>query len=401
MLENIYVSKMNNLPEYIFAQVSSQKMNLRRKGEDIIDFSMGNPDGATPQHIIDKLIEASQNPNNHGYSSSIGIYKLRVAICDWYKRKYNVDLDPEDEAVVTMGSKEGYVHLIQAIANPGDVAIVPEPTYPIHAYAFMLAGVNSIKVEISFNDKFDLDEEDLLEKIKKAVKESVPKPKFILINFPNNPTSVTATTNFYEKIVAYAKTENLIIISDIAYADITYDGYKTPSLLSVKGAKDVAVECFTLSKSYNMAGWRVGFVVGNKTLVKSLQKIKKWIDYGMYTPIQVAATVALNGDQSCVEEIREVYAQRKDILIDKFAQAGWEINHPKATMFTWAKIPDKFLHLGSVEFAKQLMEKAGVAVSPGIAFGHYGDEYVRIAFLENNKRITQASKNLKRFFAKS
>ena len=397
MLENIHVSKIHNLPEYIFAEVSSFKMNLRRKGEDIIDFSMGNPDGATPKHIIDKLIEASQNPKNHGYSSSIGIYKLRLAICDWYKRKYDVDLDPEDEAVVSMGSKEGYVHLVQAISNPGDVAIVPEPTYPIHAYAFMIAGVNARKVEINFNDKFDLDEEDLLEKIKRAIKESVPTPKFIVINFPNNPTTVTASESFYKKIVALAKKEKLIIISDIAYADITYDGYKTPSILSVPGAKDVAVECFTMSKSYNMAGWRVGFIVGNATLVKSLQKIKKWIDYGMFTPMQVAATVALNEDQSCVEDIRKIYENRKNVLINKFAKAGWQINAPKATMFTWAKIPNEFLHLGSLEFSKQIMEQAGVAVSPGIAFGHYGDEYVRIAFLENAKRISQASKNLKKF----
>jgi len=398
MLQNIYVSKIDNLPEYIFAQVSSHKMNLRRSGEDIIDFSMGNPDGATPKHIVNKLIEASKNPKNHGYSSSIGIYKLRLAICNWYKNRYGVTLDPDDEAVVTMGSKEGYVHLVQAITNPGDVAIVPEPTYPIHTYAFMLAGVNSIKIEISFNENFELDEDDFLGKITKALRESVPKPKFIIINFPNNPTTVTASLRFYTKIIALAKKENLIVISDIAYADITYDGYKTPSLLEVKGAKDVAVECFTLSKSYNMAGWRVGFIVGNTTLIKSLQKIKKWIDYGMYTPIQVASTVALDGNQDCVSDITDIYAKRKNTLIDKFDKAGWSINHPKATMFTWAKIPDKFAHLGSLEFSKQLMEKAKIAVSPGIAFGHCGDQYVRIAFLENQKRISQAAKNLKQFF---
>ena len=275
MLHNIYASKMNQLPNYVFAEVSSHKMNLRRLGEDIIDFSMGNPDGPTPAHIIDKLIEASKKGKNHGYSNSIGIYKLRLAITKWYKDRFGVQLDPDDEAVITMGSKEGYVHLVHAITNPGDVAIVPEPTYPISAYAFMLAGVTARKVPIVFNDTYELDEDDLLYRIQIAIKESVPKPKFVSVNFPHNPTTVTATEEFYRKLVQLAKKEQFVIISDIAYADICYDGYETPSILSIPGAKDVSVECFTLSKSYNMAGWRVGFVVGNPMMVKALQKIKK------------------------------------------------------------------------------------------------------------------------------
>ena len=389
--------KMKRLPNYVFAEVGELKMGLRRDGEDIIDFSMGNPDGPTPQHIVDKLTEAAQKPKNHGYSSSYGIYKLRLAMANWYKRKYNVDINPDSEVVATMGSKEGYVHLVQAITNAGDMAIVPEPTYPIHAYAFMLAGGGVRKTELIYDEDRNLDEDAFFESIAVALKESVPRPKYVLVNFPHNPTSVTVTSEFYQKLVDMAKAENFMIISDIAYADLTFDGYTTPSILQAEGAKDVAVESFTLSKSYNMAGWRVGFVVGNPKLVSALKKIKGWLDYGMFTPIQVAATIALDGPQECVEDIKETYRKRRDVLVEAFNDAGWPMKAPKASMFIWAKIPDVALHLGSKEFSMQLLTKAGIAVSPGIGFGNYGDNYVRIALIENEKRIRQAAKNVKAY----
>ncbi|EJF06221.1 aspartate/tyrosine/aromatic aminotransferase [Thiovulum sp. ES] len=399
MFDEFQFEKIHRLPKYIFAEINDIKMRERRAGKDIIDFSMGNPDGDTPQHIVDKLVEAAQKKGNYRYSASKGIYKLRLAIADWYKRKYDVDLDPNSETVATMGSKEGYVHLVEAITNVGDMAIVPEPTYPIHTYAFTLAGGAVRKMEIKFDKKYNLDEDAFFEDLKIAIAESVPKPKYVLVNFPHNPTTVTVTQNFYERLVALAKEERFYIISDIAYADLTFDGYKTPSILSVEGAKDVAVESFTLSKSYNMAGWRVGFVVGNKKLIGALEKIKSWLDYGMFTPIQVAATVALNGDGSCVEDIRQKYEDRRDFLIKSFAGAGWEIESPRATMFVWARLPEKVRHLGSLEFSKRLLLEAEVAVSPGVGFGSYGDEYVRIALIENRNRIKQASKNIKKFLS--
>jgi len=389
--------KMKRLPNYVFAEVGELKMALRRDGEDIIDFSMGNPDGPTPQHIVDKMIEAVAKPKNHGYSASHGIYKLRLAMANWYRRKYNVQIDAESEVVATMGSKEGYVHLVQAITNAGDMAIIPEPTYPIHSYAFMLAGGGVRKTELIYDEDRNLDEDKFFESIDIALKESVPRPKYVLVNFPHNPTSVTISDGFYQRLVDMAKEENFFVISDIAYADLTFDGYKTPSILSAKGAKEVAVESFTLSKSYNMAGWRVGFVVGNPTLVGALKKIKGWLDYGMFTPIQVAATVALDGDQDCVVQITENYRKRRDVLVESFNDAGWAMKAPRASMFIWAKIPDVALHLGSKEFSKQLLSKAGIAVSPGIGFGNYGDNYVRIALIENEKRIRQAAKNVKKY----
>ena len=392
-----HFERIERLPNYIFAVVNDLKMQARRAGEDIIDFSMGNPDGPTPKHIVDKLIEASQKPKNHGYSVSKGIYKLREAITNWYARRYNVTFDPETEAVATMGSKEGYVHLAQAVTNVGDVAIVPDPTYPIHSYAFMLAGASVRKTELKYNEKYELDEDAFFEDLERAMIESVPKPKFLVLNFPHNPTTVTVTKEFYQRAVDFAKKENLWIISDIAYADITFDGYKTPSIFEAEGAKDVAVESFTLSKSYNMAGWRVGFLVGNKTLIGAVQKYKSWIDYGMFTPIQVAATIALNGPQDCVAEITNTYKKRRDVLLDSFKKAGWEINKNNATMFVWAKIPQKCQYMGSLEFSKRLLTEAKVAVSPGIGFGKYGDKYVRIALIENEKRIRQAAKNIKSF----
>jgi len=398
MFDEIQFNTINRLPNYVFAEINEIKMKARRRGEDIIDFSMGNPDGNTPSHIVQKLIETAKKPKNNRYSVSKGIYKLRLAICDWYKRKYGIDLDPETEAVATMGSKEGYVHLSQAITNPGDVAIVPEPAYPIHTHAFIIAGGNVVKMNFNFNDKYELDYESFFDNLNQAIKDSMPKPKFVVVNFPHNPTTVTVKKDFYERLVALAKKERFYILSDIAYADLTYDGYKTPSIFEVEGAKNVAVESFTLSKSYNMAGWRVGFIVGNPKLVGALQKIKSWFDYGMFTPIQVAATVALNGPDDCVKEITEIYRKRRDVLLKSFENAGWKIDKPNATMFIWAKIPEEFRYLGSMEFSKELLQEAKVAVSPGIGFGEHGDEYVRIALIENHNRIRQAARNIKHYF---
>jgi len=397
VFDEINFETIDNLPDYVFAEVGKLKMDLRRNGKDIIDFSMGNPDGPTPKHIVNKLIEASKNDKNHGYSSSIGIYKLRLAISTWYKRKYNVDIDPNDEAVVTMGSKEGYVHLIQAITSPNDVAIVPEPTYPIHAYAFSICGASVRRMGFEFNEKYELNEEKFLFDLSNSIDRNGIKAKFVLINFPHNPTCVTVSEDFYVKLIALAKKKRFYIISDIAYADLTFDGYQTPSALQPKGAKDVCIESFTLSKSYNMAGWRVGFFCGNPKLVGALGKLKSWTNYGMFTPIQVASTIALNGPSKCVEDIAMVYKKRRDVLIDSFKNANWDLNTPQSTMFIWAKIPDKFLEMKSLEFAKLLLDKANVAVSPGGSFGEYGDEYVRIALLENKNRIRQAGKNIKKF----
>jgi len=397
MFDEIQFNTITRLPNYVFAQINEIKLNARRAGEDIIDFSMGNPDGPTPKHVVNKLIESARKPKNYGYSASKGIYKLRLAITDWYKRKYGVDLDPESEAVAVMGSKEGYVHLVQAITNQGDVAIVPGPAYPIHTHAFIIAGANVVKTPLVYDDKFKLDEDRFFYDLEVTFKTSIPKPKFVVVNFPHNPTTVTVEQSFYDRLVAYAKQERFYIISDIAYADITFDGYKTPSIFQTEGAKDVAVESFTLSKSYNMAGWRVGFFVGNPKMIGALQKIKSWFDYGMFTPIQVAATIALNEDQTCVEDITKKYEKRRDVLCETFTRAGWEIKKPRSTMFVWAKLPEKVAHLKSMEFSKQLLTEAKVAVSPGIGFGELGDDYVRIALIENEKRIRQAARNIKQY----
>ncbi|MFY4755587.1 LL-diaminopimelate aminotransferase [Campylobacter jejuni] len=397
MFDEIRFNTIERLPNYVFAEVNAIKMAARRAGEDIIDFSMGNPDGKTPQHIIDKLCESANKDKTSGYSTSMGIYKLRLAICNWYKRKYNVNLDPENEVVATMGSKEGFVNLARAIINPGDVAIVPTPAYPIHTQAFIIAGGNVAKMPLAYNEKFELDENQFFENLHKTLNESIPRPKYIVVNFPHNPTTVTCEKSFYERLIATAKKERFYIISDIAYADLTYDDYKTPSILEIEGAKDVAVETYTLSKSYNMTGWRVGFVVGNKRLVSALKKIKSWFDYGMYTPIQVAATVALDGDQTCVDEIRATYDKRIHILLEAFENAGWKLQKPRASMFVWAKLPESKRHLKSLEFSKQLLQRASVAVSPGVGFGEAGDEYVRIALIENENRIRQAARNIKKY----
>ncbi|EPS3560496.1 LL-diaminopimelate aminotransferase [Campylobacter jejuni] len=397
MFDEIRFNTIERLPNYVFAEVNAIKMAARHAGEDIIDFSMGNPDGKTPQHIIDKLCESANKDKTSGYSTSMGIYKLRLAICNWYKRKYNVNLNPENEVVATMGSKEGFVNLARAIINPGDVAIVPTPAYPIHTQAFIIAGGNVAKMPLAYNEKFELDENQFFENLHKTLNESIPRPKYVVVNFPHNPTTVTCEKSFYERLIATAKKERFYIISDIAYADLTYDDYKTPSILEIEGAKDVAVETYTLSKSYNMAGWRVGFVVGNKRLVSALKKIKSWFDYGMYTPIQVAATIALDGDQTCVDEIRATYDKRMHILLEAFENAGWKLQKPRASMFVWAKLPESKRHLKSLEFSKQLLQRASVAVSPGVGFGEAGDEYVRIALIENENRIRQAARNIKKY----
>ena len=397
MFDEIQFDRMNRLPKYVFAEVNDLKMAERRAGADVIDFSMGNPDGDTPEHIREKLVESAQKTKTHGYSTSKGIPKLLMAIADWYKRRYGCDLDPMTECVATMGSKEGYAHLAYAITNPGDTAVVPDPTYPIHEYAFILAGGNVAKFGIAFDDNYRLDEDKFFGDLKKVFQETSPRPKYVLVNFPHNPSTATVTPEFYERLVAMAKQERFYVISDIAYGDITFGGYKTPSIMSVEGAKDVAVESFTLSKSYNMAGWRVGFFVGNKKLIGALQKIKSWLDYGMFTPIQVAATVALNGDQQCVKDITDKYDHRQDVLIEAFSRAGWEIKKNEASMFSWAKIPECAAHLGSLEFSKRLLKEAGVAVAPGIGFGQHGEGWVRIALIENDNRIRQAAKNIKKF----
>ncbi len=397
MFDEIEFDKIKRLPKYVFAAINEIKLEMRRNNEDVIDFSMGNPDGKTPEHIIQKLCEAAQKDKNQGYSVSRGIYKLRLAICNWYKRTYGVDLDPESEACVTMGSKEGYVHLVQAIANPGDNAIVAEPAYPIHYYAFILNGANVSTFGLKWNDEMELDVEDFFANIKRVLKEVMPRPKFVVVNFPHNPTTIIVYKEFYERLVAMAKQERFYIISDIAYAELCFDGFKTPSILEIPGAKDVAVESYTLSKTYNMAGWRVGFVVGNKKIIQALQKIKSWIDYGIYTPLQIASTIALDGDQSCVEEIRDKYEKRMEVLIKSFKEAGWEMKKPKASMFIWAKLPECVGDMGSLEFSKRLLKEAKIAVSPGVGFGDYGEGYVRIALIENEKRIRQAARNLKAF----
>lgn len=397
MFDEIEFDKIKRLPKYVFAAINEIKLEMRRNNEDVIDFSMGNPDGKTPEHIIQKLCEAAQKDKNQGYSVSRGIYKLRLAICNWYKRTYGVELDPETEACVTMGSKEGYVHLVQAIANPGDNAIVAEPAYPIHYYAFILNGANVSTFGLKWNEDMELDVDDFFTNLKRVLREVMPRPKFVVVNFPHNPTTIVVYKAFYERLVAMAKQERFYIISDIAYAELCFDGFKTPSVLEIEGAKDVAVESYTLSKTYNMAGWRVGFVVGNKKIIQALQKIKSWIDYGIYTPLQIAATIALEGDQSCIEDIKGKYEKRMEVLIQSFGEAGWKMKKPKASMFIWAKLPQCVGDMGSLEFSKRLLKEAKIAVSPGVGFGDYGEGYVRIALIENEKRIRQAVRNLKAF----
>ncbi len=386
-------SRMYRLPPYVFAQVNALKMERRRAGDDIIDLGMGNPDLPAPKHIIDKLVEAARKSHNHRYSASRGITKLREAISSWYKRRYDVDIDPESEAVVTIGAKEGLSHLVLVLISPGDVVFAPNPTYPIHPYSAIIAGGDVRSIPIGTDRNF-------LEDLQLAMKQTWPKPKLMVISFPHNPTTAVVDLDFFRKIVDFAKENGIIVIHDLAYADLTFDGYQAPSFLQVPGAKDVGVEFFSMSKSYSMAGWRVGFCVGNPEIVGALTRIKSYLDYGVFQPIQIAATVALNGDQSCVQEIVNVYRSRRDVLVDGLNRIGWKIEKPKGTMFVWAHIPEQFRHMGSVEFSKYLIEEGKVAVSPGLGFGSYGDDYVRFALVENEMRTKQAIRGLRKALQK-
>lgn len=383
-------NRIKRLPPYVFSIVNSLKIEARRQGKDIIDLGMGNPDGATPKHIVDKLVGAARNPKNHRYSASKGITQLRNAICEWYLRRYDVILDSELEAVVTIGSKEGLSHLVLATIGPGDVVMTPTPAYPIHPYSVIIAGgeVRSVPIGPGI---------DFFEEMEKAYKSSLPRPKMLIINFPHNPTTmVVEGLDFFKKVVDFAGKNDLIVLHDLAYADLCFDGYKAPSFLQVPGAKDVGVEFFSMTKSYSMAGWRVGFCVGNQEIVGALSKIKSYLDYGMFQPIQIASIIALRGPQECVEEIRKTYESRRNALIKGLRRAGWDVPPPKATMFVWAEIPKPFKKIGSLEFCKLLITEGGVAVSPGIGFGEGGDKYVRFALVENEHRIRQATKGIKK-----
>lgn len=388
-LEEVF-PRIKRLPPYVFAEVNNLKMEARRRGEDIIDLGMGNPDLPTPRHIVDKLIEAAQKPHNHRYSASRGIRKLREAIANWYKRRFDVDIDPETEAVVTIGSKEGFAHLMLVMLGPGDSALVPNPTYPIHSYGIVIANADVHSIPLIENC-------DFFEELTKAVKKAWPRPKLLVISFPHNPTTKVVDLEFFQKIVDFAKENKIWIIHDFAYADLVYDGYVAPSFLQAKGAKDVGVEFFSMSKSYNMPGWRVGYCVGNAKIISALTRIKSYLDYGIFQPIQIASIIALNGSQECVQQTVQIYKERRDVLVEGLNRIGWSVEKPKATMFVWAKIPEKFRHLGSIEFSLRLIREAKVAVSPGIGFGEYGDEYVRFALVENPHRIRQAIRGIRRF----
>lgn len=384
-------SRIDRLPPYVFNITAELKMAARRRGEDIIDFSMGNPDGPTPPHIVEKLVQVVQREDTHGYSTSRGIPRLRRAITNWYKKRYAVDLDPETEAIVTIGSKEGLAHLMLATLDQGDMVLVPNPSYPIHIYGAVIAGAQVRSVPL-------IPGVDFFVELEKAIRESIPKPKMMILGFPSNPTAQCVELEFFERVVALAREHNIIVIHDLAYADIVYDGWTAPSIMQVEGARDVAVEFFTLSKSYNMAGWRVGFMVGNQELVSALARIKSYHDYGSFTPVQVAAIAALEGDQQCVLDIAEKYRQRRNVMVKGLHEIGWMVEKPKASMYIWAKIPEAYAHLGSLEFAKKLLADAKISVSPGVGFGDYGDDYVRFALIENLDRSRQALRGIKSMF---
>lgn len=383
--------RMTRLPPYIFAAVNEIKMEARRQGEDIVDLGMGNPDIPTPKHIVDKLVEAAQKGPNHRYSASMGITKLRHAIGDWYKRRYDVELDPDEETIVTIGAKEGLSHLVLATISPGDVVFAPNPTYPIHPYSVIISGGDLRSIPIGPGRDFF---EDLLT----ATKQTWPSPRMLIISYPHNPTTAVVDIDFFQKIVEFCREHNMHVVHDFAYADLVFDGYTPPSFLQVPGAKDVGVELFSLSKSYSMPGWRVGFCVGNRDLVAALRRIKSYLDYGMFQPIQIAAIIALNGPNDCVREIVETYKERRDVLVDGLNRIGWQIEKPKGTMFVWGRIPEKYRKMGSLAFSKMLIKEAKVAVSPGIGFGEYGDDYVRFALVENPHRTRQAIRGIKQIF---
>ena len=385
---------VRRLPPYVFEQVNRLKASARAAGADIIDLGMGNPDLPTPAHIVEKLAETARRDDTHGYSASRGITGLRKAQAAYYGRRFGVKLDPNSQVIVTIGSKEGFANMAQAITAPGDVILVPNPTYPIHEFGFLLSGAAMRHLPAGTG-------EDFLRSVERACKHTIPAPLALVLSYPSNPTAMTADLDFYKEAIALAKKLDLIVLSDIAYAEIYFDGNPPPSVLQVPGAIDIAVEFTSLSKTYNMPGWRMGFAVGNERLIAALARIKSYLDYGAFTPIQVAASAALNGPQECVEEIRATYKSRRDCLVDSFARAGWNIPPPPATMFAWAPVPEPFKELGSVEFAKLLIEKASVAVSPGLGFGEYGEGFIRIALVENEHRIRQAARNLKKFLAQA
>jgi alanine-synthesizing transaminase len=385
--------RIRRLPPYVFNVVGELKLQARRAGEDIVDFSMGNPDGPTPPHVIDKLIEATGKMPNHRYSVSRGIYKLRVAICDWYRRRYGVECDPDAEAIVTIGSKEGLGHLALAVLGPGDVVLCPNPTYPIHQYSVIIAGADVRSIPLMPGG-------DFMGHLVEALRLMWPKPKMLILNFPHNPTTEVVDIEFFRRIVGFARDNDMIVVHDLAYADLAFDGYQPPSFLQVPGAREVGIEFFTLSKSYNMPGWRVGFAVGNRELVAALARIKSYLDYGIFQPVQIAAIAALNGPQDCVTDICERYQQRRDVLCNGLDRAGWPVAKPKATMFVWAPIPEPFVEMGSLEFSKFLLREAKVAVSPGIGFGDYGDGFVRFALIENEHRTRQAIRGIRRALQK-
>jgi alanine-synthesizing transaminase len=386
-------SRINRLPPYVFNITGDLKADARRRGEDIIDFGMGNPDGATPQHIVDKMIEAARKSDTHRYSLSRGIPRLRRAIANWYERRYHVGIDPDTESIVTIGSKEGIAHLCLATLDQGDVVLVPNPSYPIHIYGPVIAGANIRSMAIHDTDSF-------LAELEQTIPLMYPKPKMLILNFPANPTTQCVDLAFFERVVALCRQHSIWLVHDLAYADIVFDGFRAPSILEIPGAKDIAVEFFTLSKSYNMPGWRVGFMVGNKTLVSALARIKSYFDYGTFTPIQVASILALEGPQECVSEICENYRGRRDVLVQGLNKLGWEVALPKATMFVWAPIPEPYRHLGSLEFSTLLLKEAKVAVSPGIGFGEYGDGHVRFSLIENEERTRQALRGIRHMFQK-
>ena len=384
-------ARIDRLPPYVFNITAERKMAARRRGDDIVDMSMGNPDGATPPHIVAKLTEAAQRPDTHGYSASKGIPRLRRAIARWYQQRYAVDIDPDSEAIVTIGSKEGLAHLMLATLDRGDTVLVPDPSYPIHIYGAVIAGADIRSVPMA-------PDVDFFAELEKTIRGSYPKPKMIVIGFPSNPTAQCVELDFFERVIALAKKHDIFVVHDLAYADIVFDGWKAPSIMQVAGAKDIAVEFFTLSKSYNMAGWRIGFMVGNPDLVAALARIKSYHDYGTFTPLQIAAIAALEGDQQCVRDIAATYQKRRDVLYKGLMEAGWQVDLPKASMYIWARIPEHYRELGSLAFANLLLDKAKVSVSPGVGFGDYGDEYVRFALIENESRIRQAIRGIKAMF---
>ncbi|WP_147695058.1 alanine transaminase [Vogesella mureinivorans] len=384
-------ARIDRLPPYVFNITAERKMAARRRGDDIVDMSMGNPDGATPPHIVAKLTEAAQRPDTHGYSASKGIPRLRRAIARWYQQRYAVDIDPDSEAIVTIGSKEGLAHLMLATLDRGDTVLVPDPSYPIHIYGAVIAGADIRSVPMA-------PDVDFFAELEKTIRGSYPKPKMIVIGFPSNPTAQCVELDFFERVIALAKKHDIFVVHDLAYADIVFDGWKAPSIMQVPRAKDIAVEFFTLSKSYNMAGWRIGFMVGNPDLVAALARIKSYHDYGTFTPLQIAAIAALEGDQQCVRDIAATYQKRRDVLYKGLMEAGWQVDLPKASMYIWARIPEHYRALGSLAFANLLLDKAKVSVSPGVGFGDYGDEYVRFALIENDSRIRQAIRGIKTMF---